>query len=236
MPITIRAIVGRGWGQGAQHSQRLQSVFSHFPGLKVVMPATAYDAKGLLIASVLDDNPVIFIEHRRLYDQKGEVPEKFYTVPLGKALLKRKGKDVTIVAVSQMVQEAEKAADELKASGIEAEVIDLRSVSPLDEDMVFSSAKKTGRVIVADTSWRRCGIASEVASRVCEETFEYLKAPVARVTLPDAPTPTSIELEKHFYPDAQNIVFHAKRLISGKKEKLRRSKKHMLDEGFKGPF
>lgn len=236
VPITIRSIIGRGWGQGAQHSQSLQALFSHIPGLKVVMPAAPYDAKGLLISSVLDDNPVIFIEHRKLYDIKGDVPEKFYSIPLGKAEIKKKGKDITIVAVSQMVIEAEKAAGLLLKQGIDAEIIDLRTISPLDQDTVFESVKKTGRLVVVDTSWLNCGIASEVSARVTQNVFSYLKAPIIRMAMPDAPVPTSVALEKIFYHDSEDIACVAKNLMLGKETEKRKTKKAIMDEEFKGPF
>lgn len=236
VPLTIRTIIGRGWGQGAQHSQSLQSLFAHIPGLKVVMPSTPYDVKGLLISSVLDNNPVIFIEHRRLYDQKGAVPERFYRIPLGRAKIIKKGKDITIASTSQMVLEAERAAHKLLKLKIDAEIVDLRTIRPLDEDLLFSSVKKTGRLIVADTGWKNCGVASEVSSRVAENMFEYLKSPVVRITLTDTPAPTSAVLEKLFYPDFEDIVYAAKKLILGKKVKRRKIKKSIVDEEFKGPF
>ncbi|MBU1148402.1 MAG: alpha-ketoacid dehydrogenase subunit beta [Candidatus Omnitrophica bacterium] len=236
VPITIRSIIGRGWGQGSQHSQSLQSLFAHIPGLKVVMPSTPYDVKGLLISSVLDNNPVIFIEHRRLYDEIGMVPKRFYRIPLGKAKVLKKGKDLTIVATSQMVMEAEKASQKLLKCKIDAEVIDLRTIKPLDEDIIFSSVKKTGRLIVADAGWKNCGISSEVASRVAENVFRYLKSPVERITFADTPAPASAALEKVFYPDCEDMVYAAKKLISGKKIKRRKIEKSIVDEKFTGPF
>lgn len=236
VPITIRTIIGRGWGQGAQHSQSLQAVFAHIPGLKVVMPATPFDAKGLLISSVLDDNPVIFIEHRRLYDVKGRVPEKFYKIPLGKAEIVKEGRDMTIIATSQMVLEAEKAAKELLKCKIDAEIINLRSIKPLDEDLVYSSVKKTGRLIIADTGWRNCGIASEISSRVTENIFGYLKSPILKITLPDIPMPTSVALEKAIYPDHEDIVCGAKRIVYGEKIEKRTAREVVFDESFRGPF
>jgi len=236
VPITIRSIIGRGWGQGAQHSQSLQSLFAHIPGLKVVMPSTPYDVKGLLISSVLDNNPVIFIEHRRLYDYRGPVPARFYKIPLGKAKIIKKGKDITIASTSQMVLETIRAAKELSKFKIDVEVIDLRSVRPLDEEILFSSVKKTGRLIVADTGWKNCGIASEVAALVVENIFEHLKSPIARITLADAPAPTSAELEKAFYPDFEDIIYTAKKIILGKKIKRTPKEKAIVDKEFKGPF
>ena len=236
IPITIRTIVGRGWGQGAQHSQSLQSLFAHIPGLKVIMPSTPYDAKGLLISSVLDNNPVIFIEHRRLYDRIGGVPEKFYKIPLGKSKLIKKGRDITIAAASFMVSEAEKASGELLRCGIDAEIIDLRSIRPLDEDMLFSSVRKTGRLIVADTGWKNCGIASEVSARAAESAFEYLKSPILRISMADTPAPTSVALERLFYPDYEDIAYEAKKLILGRKIKRRKRRTPIIDRDFKGPF
>lgn len=206
VPITIRAIVGRGWGQGSQHSQSLQALFAHIPGLKVVMPSNAYDAKGLLLASIQDNNPVLFIEHRRLYDAIGEVPEEPYTVPLGEGAVSRPGKDVTVVAFSLMVQEALKAAHALERVGIETEVIDPRTVKPLDENIILESVKKSGRLVVVDTGWRTCGMAAEVAALVAERGFEHLKASIRRITLPDTPTPTSHALEKFYYPGPPEIA------------------------------
>ncbi len=236
VPITIRTIIGRGWGQGAQHSQSLQSLFAHIPGLKVVMPSTPYDAKGLLVSSVMDNNPVIFIEHRRLYDERGIVPSGFYCVPIGKAKILKKGKDITIVATSQMVSEAEKAAEILSKSKIDAEIIDLRTIRPLDEDMVFSSIRKTGRLIVADTGWKNCGISSEVASRVAENVFRHLKSPIARLGFVDTPAPTSAALEKLYYPDFEDIICAAKKAVVGKRFRVRRRERPIIDKEFKGPF
>jgi pyruvate dehydrogenase E1 component beta subunit len=236
VPLTIRAIIGRGWGQGCQHSQSLQSLFVHIPGLKVVMSATPYDAKGLLISSILDNNPVIFIEHRRLYDEKGNVPPDFYSIPLGKARLVRKGKDITIAATSQMVKESEKAADALSGLKIDAEVIDLRSIRPLDEDMLFSSVKKTGRLIAADAGWKNCGVSSEISARAAENVFKYLKAPVVRIGFADVPVPTTSALEKSCYPDCEDIVYVAKRLFLGRKAGSPKKKKREIDKEFRGPF
>jgi len=216
VPITVRGIIGRGWGQGAQHSQSLQALFAHTPGLKVVMPATPGDAKGLLIASIQDNSPVIVLEHRQLYERTGPVPEEPYAVPLGKAVVRREGKDATVVASSYMVIDALEAAEQLVEDGIEVEVIDLRTVCPLDEALVFQSIEKTGRLVVADTSFRNCGIAAEVSARVTEHCFPYLKAGIRRVTLPDVPTPTTWALEALFYPDASDIVQAVKGAIEGR--------------------
>lgn len=205
VPIVIRPIVNRGGEQGAQHSQALQAWFMHVPGLKVVMPATPYDAKGLLIASVLDDNPVIYIDDRWLYDEVGDVLEEFYSVPIGKAALRLVGRDVTVVATSYMVREAASAAATLAREGISLELIDARSLKPLDDETILSSVRKTGRLVVADAAWRTCGAAAEVAARVVELAFESLKAPVVRVTLPDVPAPTSSALEQKYYIHADHV-------------------------------
>lgn len=206
VPLTIRAIVGRGWGQGPQHSQSLQAWFSHVPGLKVVMPATPYDVKGLLLTSIWDNNPVIFIEYRRLYDEVGPVPEEPYNLPIGKGIVRCAGKDATIVAISYMVLEAVWARQLLDRAGIEVEIIDPRTLKPLDEEVILQSVRKTGRLVIADTGWKTCGVAAELAALAAEKCFYYLKAPVIRVTLPDVPTPTSRALEEAFYPGSREIV------------------------------
>ncbi len=206
VPLTIRTIIGGGWGSAAQHSQSLQALFMHIPGLKVIMPSTPYDAKGLLTASIADGNPVIFIEHRWLYDHTGYVPEEAYTIPIGKGVIRREGKDVTVVAASYMVFEAGIAAESLEKEGIDVEVIDLRSLKPLDENIIFNSIKRTGKLVIADFGWKTGGISAEIAARASEKAFSYLKAPIQRVTLPDTPTPASPELEKPFYPRAPEII------------------------------
>lgn len=206
VPVVIRGIINRGGEQAAQHSQALQSLYAHVPGLKVVMPSTPYDAKGLLIASVLDDNPVIYIDDRWLYQERGEVPEDFYTVPIGEGVIRRSGRDVTIVALSFMVQEALKAASALEAEGIFAEVLDPRTVKPLDEALICESVYRTGRLVVVDGAWRTCGVSAEIAALAAERLFGWLRGPVQRVTLPEAPAPCSSSLERAYYPTAQDIV------------------------------
>ena len=235
VPLTVRAIIGRGWGQGAQHSQSLQAFFAHVPGLKVVMPASPYDVKGLLLASIADDNPVIFIEHRRLYDLTGPVPEEPYIVPLGKGVIRREGKDVTIVATSYMVPETEQAADSLAAEGIDVELIDPRSLKPLDETLILNSVEKTGRLVVADNGWKTAGFGAEIAARVVYAAFEHLKAPIVRVAFPDVPTPTTIALEQVFYPGPENIVAAVKEVVFGESQDTCALTKTPKDE-FTGPF
>jgi pyruvate dehydrogenase E1 component beta subunit len=206
VPMVIRMIIGRGWGQGPQHSQSLQAWFAHVPGLRVVMPATAHDAKGLLISSIEDDNPVIFLEHRWLYGISDHVPEGVYRVPLGKARVIRKGSDATIVATSYMVLEALRAAQALSESGIHAEVLDMRSLRPLDETAILESVRKTGRLVVADTGGKAFGVSAEILALVTERAFADLKAAPQRVALPDFPTPTSPALSDGYYPRAGHIA------------------------------
>ncbi len=206
VPIVIWAVVGRGWGGAAQHTQTLQALFMHVPGLRLVMPSTPYDAKGLLITSIADNNPVIIIEHRWLFRQTGYVPEGLYAIPFGRGVIRRPGKDVTIVAVSYMVVEALGAARELQEQGIDVEVIDPRTLKPLDEEIILSSVKKTGRLIIADTGWKTGGVGAEIAALVAEKGFDYLKAPVRRVACVDVPTPASYALEAKFYPGKSDIV------------------------------
>ena len=206
VPLVIRSIIGRGWGSAAQHSQALHGLFIHIPGLKVVMPSTPYDAKGLLIAAVQDGNPVMFVEHRWIYDYIGYVPEEMYTVPLGKGIIRKTGDDVTIVALSQMVYEAMKAAKILAEQGIDAEILDPRTVKPLDDELICESVKKTGRLVIVDVACQTGGVGAEIACRVAESVVEYLKAPVKRVNFPDAPTPCSPVLEEAYYPDANTII------------------------------
>ncbi len=211
--LTLRGIINRGGEQAAQHSQSLQAIFTHIPGLKVVMPSTPYDAKGLLISAVKDNNPVVYIDDRWLYNIKGEVPKDIFSVPLGKGIIRRKGKDATIIAVSYLAHEAMKAAEVLGDDGMDIEVIDVRTLKPLDKDLIFSSVKKTGRAIIADAGWRSCGFAAEISALITENIFSYLKAPVVRITLPDAPAPASRALESIYYPKAKDIILAAKKLF-----------------------
>lgn len=211
VPLTVRMIVGRGWGQGPQHSQSLQAWFAHTPGLKVVLPATPRDAKGLLIAAIEDDNPVIVFEHRWLYGVKDHVPEGRFVEPLGKARIVRPGTDVTLAAVSYMVLEALRAAEMLAKEGISAEVVDVRSLRPLDADTILSSVARTGRLVAADTGHGAFGAAAELTALAAESVFERLKAAPARVASPDYPTPTSPALSADYYPRAGHIAAAALR-------------------------
>jgi len=213
VPLVIWGIINRGGEQAAQHSQALQAIFTHIPGCKVLTPSNPYDAKGLLISAVMDEDPVIYVDDRWLYTQRGEVPEEVYSVPLGRGMLLREGNHVTLVAISYMVTEALKAAEMLLDEGIDAEVIDPRSLKPLDTELIFESVRKTGRLVIADGGWRTCGIAAEIAALVSEHLFNFLKAPVKRVTLPDAPAPASTALERVYYPTARDIIRSVKEIM-----------------------
>lgn len=233
VPVVVRAVIGKGWGQGATHSQSLQSSLAHFPGLCVAMPASPRDAKGLTIAALQHHQPVIILEHRSLYSISGEVPEEFEPTPLGKANVAREGKDITIVATSWMAYESLHAADELARHGVSAEVIDLRTIRPLDEETIIQSIKKTGHLVVADTSWELCGVASEIAALAAEKAFPYLKARVYRIALPNCPAPVSAKLEEVFYPKASTIARAALACLG-------RDPDHVGDlsreDNFKGPY
>lgn len=205
VPVVVWGIINRGGEQAAQHSQALHATFAHFPGLKVVMPATAYDAKGLMIAALRDPNPVIFIDDRWLYSIKDEVPEEIYEVEIGKGVIRKTGGDLTLVATSYMAHESLKAVQELAQEGIAVELIDLRTVKPIDGDLVFDSVKKTGRLVIADGGWKTCGLAAEIAALVSENVFEFLQAPIKRVTLPDCPAPASSVLEEAYYLGAETV-------------------------------
>jgi len=214
VPLTIWAIINRGGEQAAQHSQSLQAMFTHIPGLKVVMPSNPYEAKGLLIASIEDDNPVVYIDDRWLYNDIGDVPQEKYATPLGKGTIVREGKDITLIATSYMVTEAIKAADSQGENVPDIEIIDPRSIKPLDESLLLESVKKTGRLIIADAGWKTGGFGAELAALVAEKAFGHLKAPIVRVSLPDAPAPASSVLEKAYYPDAGDIISAINRLLS----------------------
>jgi pyruvate/2-oxoglutarate/acetoin dehydrogenase E1 component len=213
VPLVVRMIIGRGWGQGAQHSQSLEAWFAHVPGLKVVMPTTPYDAKGLLISSIEDNSPVVFIEHRWLYDITGHVPQGIYRVPIGKAKIVKSGTDITIAATSYMTLESIRAADILTKDGVSAEVIDIRTLKPLDDNLIIESVRKTGRLIVVDSGYITGGIGAEVAARVVEKAFNDLKSPIKRIGLPDCPTPTSPALSKFYYPRSRHIIKVAREVL-----------------------
>ena len=214
VPVVFWGIINRGGEQAAQHSQALHGVFSHIPGLKVVMPSTPYDAKGLMIAAIRDPNPVVYINDRWLCRNEADVPEMMYEVTISKAAVRRTGSDVTLVSISQMAYVAERAAEELSASGISVEMIDMRTAKPLDLDTLLESVKKTGRLVVADGGWRSFGWAAEVVAVAAERAFEFLKAPIRRVTLPDCPAPASGVLENAYYPGTEAIVESVRRIMA----------------------
>lgn len=203
--MVLRTVCGAGFSAAAQHSQSLHAIFAHVPGLKVVMPSTPYDAKGLLISSIEDDDPVIFIEHKALYAIKGEVPEEPYSIPLGEADVKREGKDVTIVATAAMVHKSLEVAENLEKDGISVEVVDPRTIVPLDVDTIINSIKKTGKLVVVDEGYPRCGFATDVAALAVNKAFDSLKAPVKIVTPPATPVPFSPVLESEWIPSTEKI-------------------------------
>ncbi|KRV43615.1 pyruvate dehydrogenase [Bacillus sp. TH007] len=214
VPLVVRTPAGSGTGAAAQHSQSLEAWMAHIPGLKVVQPSTAYDAKGLLKAAMDDDNPVIFYEHKLLYKTIGEVPEEQYSIPLGKADVKRSGKDVTIVATAIMVHKALEAAKELEAEGIDVEIIDPRTLVPLDEETIIESVKKTGKCIVVHEAVKRGGYGGEIASMIAEsEAFDYLDAPIKRLGGLAVPIPYNPTLEKAVIPQVPDIIEAAKELV-----------------------
>ena len=212
-PVTIRTMWGAGLRAAAQHSQSLLSVFTHIPGLKVAAPSNPYDAKGLLISAIRDDDPVIFAEHKMLYDMAGDVPEESYAIPFGEANVVREGGDVTIVAFGRMVNVAMEAAAELASSGTEAEVIDPRTTSPLDTDTILESVENTGRLVVVDEANPRCSLATDVAGLVAQEAFGALRAPIQQVTGPHTPVPFADALEDLFIPDAARVTAAVKTVV-----------------------
>ena len=241
VPITIRLILGRGWGQGPTHSQNLQAWFAHIPGLKVVMPSTPADAKGLLLESIFDDNPVVFLEHRWLHQQVGEVPiEAGFRTPLSKARLVQEGSDVTIVAASYLTIEATHAVQHLAKQGVKAELIDLRTIKPLDFDTVLASVRKTGRLLALDTGAACGSVAGEIIARVALDAFASLKTAPIRLAMPDVPEPTCYTMTKNFYFGAPEIAAAAWQLATGENRafpELARAGHHDVPGAwFTGPF
>lgn len=246
VPFVIRAIIGMGWGQGAQHSQNIQAIFTHIPGLKVVMPATPYDAKGLLISSIQDNNPVIFIEHRWLHYLHGHVPEEMYSVPIGKAKILRQGKDITIASTSYMAIEALNAATALEEVGISAEIIDIRTLKPFDDETIVNSIKKTGRLLAVDSGYYTSGFAGEIIARVSEKAFDHLQGAPQRIALPDTPSPSTPALTKYYYPRRIDIMQRVCQMM-GKpssqiahiiESELKKEPQHLdvPNKNFTGPF
>jgi len=204
-PVVVRTLYGGGFGGASQHSQCLYPMLTHIPGLKVVIPSSPYEAKGLLTQAIQDDDPVIFFEHNTMFDDKGEVPDEPYTIPFGEANILREGKDVTVVAIGRMVGFAKTAADTLAEDGIECTVLDPRTTSPLDSDAILASVEKTGRLVVVDEASPRCGMASDISAIVAEHAFDALKAPIKRVMPPHSPVPFAPNLENAYLPDAEDI-------------------------------
>ena len=204
-PVVVRTMYGAGIRAAAQHSQSLYSIFTHIPGLKCVIPSTPYDAKGLLIQSIRDNDPIIFFEHKQLYQLEGEVPEESYTLPFGEANIVREGDAVTIVSLGQMVHLANQACDNLAREGIECEIIDLRTTSPLDEETILDSVEHTGRLVVVDEATPRCNIATDISALVAQNAFGALRAPIKMVTAPHTPVPFSDVLEDLYKPDGARI-------------------------------
>lgn len=236
--ITIRLIIGRGWGQGPTHSQNLQSVFSHFPGLKVVIPTSPYDAKGLLISAMRDPNPVIFLEHRWLHNLKGYVPRKAYEINLHKSKILKKGKDISIISMSYMTPELKKIYQQLESQKIDFEHIDLISCKPLDINTIIKSVKKTGRVLILDTGFKHNSIASEIITLISEKCFKDLKSKPERITVPDIPEPASYGLTKFYYQEGNKILNKILTILNKKNIKLKKNMGHhdIPGDWFKGPF
>ncbi len=216
-PVVIRTMIGAGFRGAAQHSQSLYSIFTHIPGLKCVVPSTPYDAKGLLIESIRDADPVIFFEHKKLYKIEGEVPEESYTIPFGEAEIVREGENVTIIALAEMVHESLKAAEQLAGDGLECEVIDLRTTSPLDEETVLDSVASTGRVVVVDEANPRCSMATDISALIAQKAFSALRAPIRMVTAPHTPVPFSDYLEDLYKPNAEQIASAVREVSEYKK-------------------
>ena len=236
VPLVIRAVIGRGWGQGAQHSKSMQSIFTHIPGLKVIMPTTPRDAKGMLISAIRDTNPVLMMEHRWLYWQEDEVPEEPFTVPLEGATVLKEGSDLTIVATSWMNVEALHASKILEKIGVSLEIIDVRTLSPLNPEVIINSVNKTGHCIIADNDWIFCGYSAELATVVGKKCFGKLKKPIERIGFAFTPCPTVRSLENEYYPNAINIIRTTEELLGLSQTNLTGEKFYSHEKRFKGPF
>lgn len=243
-PIVIRMIIGKGWGQGNQHSQNLQSLYAHVPGLKVVMPSNAHDAKGMMIAAVRDNNPVIFIEHRWLHNTTSLVPKEMYEVEIGKSQVVKSGNDITIVSWSYMMLETIKASEYLGKDGLSVEIIDIKSLSPFDFVTIKKSLQKTGRLLVVDASWKHGGFAGEILARVAEDDEINLKSQSKRITFPDYPSPSTPGLCQYYYATFEDIYIEAHKITNLKKqnhldevrEYISKRVHDVPDQNFKGPF
>jgi len=236
VPMVIRSMIGKSWGQGPQHSQSIYPLFMNIPGLKIMAPSTPYDAKGCLISAIRDNNPVVFIEHRLLYYQKGYVPEKSYAVPFGKARVLAQGKDITLVGVSQMAIECLRARRYLEEVDINAEVIDPISLSPLDIDTIAASVLKTGKLIIVDNAWMKCGLGAEIIASLTEKKLDR-KIVFHRMGFEFTPCPTTPALEEKFYPNSKKIALQAYHMIEGdEKSWIPKTKFEIEEIEFKGPF
>jgi pyruvate dehydrogenase E1 component beta subunit len=213
LPMVIRAVTGGGRQLGATHSQTPDAIFAHFPGLKVVSPGTPEDAKGLLKTAIRSNDPVLFLEHATMYQVRGEVPEGDYVIPIGKSKVQRPGRDVTIVTYAKGLEISMKAADELAKDGVEAEIVDLRSLRPLDMDPVIESFKKTNRAVVVEEGWKSFGVGAEISSRIYEQAFDYVDAPVRRVSQKEVPLPYNRALEQHALPQVADVVAAVKEVL-----------------------
>jgi pyruvate dehydrogenase E1 component beta subunit len=213
VPVVFWGIINRGGEQAAQHSQSLYSIFAHIPGLKVITPSTPYDVKGLLISAVRDSNPVLFVDDRWLYGITEEVPEAEYEIPIGKGIVRKFGKDVTIVSFSYAMHETMKAGNQLSKEGIDVELIDLRSIKPYDKELLLDSVKKTGKLVIVDGSWKTGGFSAEISAFIAENSFESLKSPIIRVCLPDTPAPASRSIENEYYITSDKIIKGVKRIL-----------------------
>ena len=213
LPLVIRTVSGGGRQLGATHSQTPDAIFAHFPGLKVVAPGTPEDAKGLLKSAIRSNDPILFIEHATIYQVRGEVPDGEYTVPIGKSKVQREGRDVTIVTYSKMLEISLKAAEQLSQEGIEAEIVDLRSLRPLDIDTVLESFKKTNRAVVVEEGWRSYGVGSEIAARIYEQAFDYVDAPIQRVAQDEVPLPYNRTLEQMALPQVEDVLKAVKEVL-----------------------
>jgi len=233
MSVLVRLIVGRGWGQGPQHSQSMHALFAHIPGLKVAAPACAYDAKGMIIAALQEGGPVVMIEHRRLYDEIQYVPQGMYSVAFGQARVVVEGKDMTLVASSHMVSEAQKAACLLKDHGISVELIDLRSLRPLDTETVYASVKKTGHLVLVEGDWKPCSVSGEIIASLAEKDPGVFKSPPMRVMWPDMPAPTSAPLEEAFYPSVKDICDACLKVLGSSILVVEKNHEKVM---FNGPF
>jgi pyruvate/2-oxoglutarate/acetoin dehydrogenase E1 component len=234
LPVVIRAIIGRGWGQGATHSQSIQSLLAHFPGLRVVMPSTPADAKGMLIAAATSNDPVVILEHRSLFNVKGEVPSGFISSNLDSGKIMREGSDVTIIATSICVQESLIVAEELEKLNISAEILDLRSIQPIDRKSIIDSVSKTQRVLVFDTSWTNFGVGAEVGAIIAETKGINLKVPLIRIGQSGVPAPVSKPLEDAHYPSLTSVIKMIQDMVSGTESYSKEIRS--VTEDFKGPY